>query len=169
MDLTHLHLTLNHIPVVGLVIGFLLLVWGVLKTNREIRNTGLVTIAITSLMAIPVYLTGRSAEEIAEKLPGVTEQLIDVHESAAMFSLVLCMIVGAVAIATLIGRRFVSEAINLAATLVVLVLVLLTGASIAYTANLGGQLRHNEIRQSPSEGPTSGSRIKESRDDDDDH
>ena len=38
MDLTHLHLILNHIPVIGIIIGFLILAWGALRGYDEVNE-----------------------------------------------------------------------------------------------------------------------------------
>lgn len=171
MDLAHLHLILNHVPVIGLVIGFFVLAWGVLRKYDDVGNIGLVTLFVTSLVAIPVYLTGEPAEDIVENLPGVSEQVIELHEDAAMYSLVLCIVVGVLALVALAARRFMSDAIAMIATFAVLVFTLLAGASIAYTANLGGQVRHTEIRQSQSGTTNTGSQTtekKKEKDDDDD-
>jgi hypothetical protein len=171
MDLVHIHLLLNHIPVFGLLIGFLILSWGTLRDYGEVKNTGLVVLFVTSLVAIPVYLTGEPAEEVVEKLPGVSEQIIGLHEDAAIYSLVLCIGTGIVAFLALIVRRFLSETIARFGIFFVLILALIAGASIAYTSNLGGQVRHSEIRQAQSGtngAETPAAEKKKEKDDDDD-
>lgn len=170
MDLTHLHLVLNHVPVIGLMIGFFVLVWGTIRKYDHVKNTGLLLLLVASIVTIPVYLTGEPAGEIVEKLPGVSEQIIGLHEDAAMFSLVLCIAVGGLAFLALIVRRFFSDAIGMIAIFAVLILTSLAGVSIAYTANLGGQVRHTEIRQSQVGTPQTESKTtdkKRERDDDD--
>lgn len=148
MDLVHIHLLLNHIPVFGLLIGFLILAWGIFRDYGEVKSTGLTVLFLTSLVAIPVYLTGEPAEEVVEELPGVSEQIIKLHEGAAIYSLVLCIGTGIFAFLALVARRLLSETLATIATFLVLILALSAGASIAYTSNLGGQVRHSEIRQS---------------------
>lgn len=171
MDLVHIHLLLNHIPVFGLLIGFLILSWGTLRDYGEVKSTGLVVLFVTSLVAIPVYLTGEPAEEVVEKLPGVSEQIIGLHEDAAIYSLVLCIGTGIVAFLALIARRFLSETIARFGIFFVLLVALIAGASIAYTSNLGGQVRHSEIRQAQSGtngAETPAAEKKKEKDDDDD-
>jgi hypothetical protein len=171
MDLVHVHLLLNHIPVFGLLIGFLIVAWGVLRSYGEVRDTGLMVLCLTALVAIPVYLTGEPAEEVVEKLPGVSEQIIGLHEDAAIYSLVLCIGTGIIAFLALIARRFLSEMIATIATFLVLILAVVAGASVAYTANLGGQVRHSEIRQAQTGtavAETPAEEKKKEKDDDDD-
>ncbi len=171
MDLVHIHLLLNHVPVLGLLIGFLILAWGTLRGFDEVKNVGLIVLFVSSLIAIPVYLTGEPAEEVVENLPGVSEQIIELHEDAAIYSLVLCIITGILAFVALMARRFLSESTAKIAIFIVLIQSLIAGGSIAYTANLGGQVRHSEIRQ--GQNATTGNEAspteKTKQKDDDDH
>lgn len=153
MDLVHIHLLLNHVPVIGLVIGFLILAWGMFRKYSDVKDAGLIVLFVTSLVAIPVYLTGEPAEEAVEKLAGVSDQLIELHEDAAVYSLALCIAVGIAAFVLLIARRFLSETLAMIGTFLVLVLAAVAGASIAYTSNLGGQVRHSEIRVAQNNAP----------------
>lgn len=172
MDLVHIHLLLNHVPVIGLVIGFAILVWGLFRKSGELKDAGLLVLFVTSLAAIPVYLTGEPAEEAVEKLAGVSEQIIELHEDAAVFSLALCISVGIVAFVTLVARRFLSETPAMIGMFVVLALSAAAGASIAYTSNLGGQVRHSEIRLAQNNAPGAAdapaAEKKKEKDDDDD-
>jgi uncharacterized membrane protein len=146
MDLTHLHLMLNHVPVTGVVFGFLIGFVGVLARSKTATRVGLGMIVFSALIAIPVYLTGDTAEELVEGLPGVSEAVISQHESAATLSLALACVAGGLALLTLFfGRSLVSKIPGylIGATLLV---ALVATASMARTANLGGQIRHTEIR-----------------------
>jgi uncharacterized membrane protein len=146
MDLAHLHLMLNHIPVIGVGFGFAVLLVGTIARSRGITGVGLGLLIFSALIAIPVYLTGGSAEEIVERLPGVSGSMTDQHQSAAALSLALVIASGAFAIGTAV-YTFRSKAgrpgILVIATLL---MTLVTGSSMVRTANLGGQIRHTEIR-----------------------
>jgi uncharacterized membrane protein len=148
MDSTHLHLMLNHFPVLGIMIGFLILLWGVLRGFEEVKTVGLVVLVLTAIAAIPVYLTGEPAEEIVENLPGVSEQIIELHEDSALFSLILAIATGVLAFAGLIFKRFSSANVARFSMYAVLLLSFISGTLMARTAYLGGQIRHTEIRQS---------------------
>ena len=169
MDLTHLHLMLNHLPVVGVIFGFLILLWGFLRGYEEVKNVGLMVLIFTAAAAVPVYLTGEPAEEAVENLPGVTEQIIELHESSALISLILAVVTGTGALATLILKQFSSAAIARFSGAAVLLLSFVTGTFMARTANLGGQIRHTEIRQSaPTDNPANNTQPRKAEDDDDD-
>lgn len=169
MDLTHLHLILNHIPAVGIFIGFLTVAWGIVRRYDEVQKAGLIMLVLTALVAIPVYLTGEPAEETVEGLPGVSEQIIELHEDAAIYSLVLAIVTGALAIVALFAMRFLSTKTGLFFAFVALLVSFISGASMAYTANLGGQIRHTEIRQAQGAdtGPQGRSRETKKEENDD--
>lgn len=145
MNGAHIHLLLNHLPIIGTIFGLLLLLYALLRKSDEVKRISLAVFVFTGLAAVPTYLTGEPAEEIAEKLPGVTEALIEGHEDAAMFALIAAIATSIVALAGLfIARRDRPFPSWLALT--ILLLALATGGLMARTANLGGQIRHTEIR-----------------------
>ena len=63
MTWSHLHLMLNHVPVLGAVFGFLLLAYGVWRKNDTLQRAALWSFAVVALVAVPVYLTVEPAEE----------------------------------------------------------------------------------------------------------
>ena len=147
MNPAHLHIILNHIPVIGIPFGVALLVWGFFRKSQEVKRTGLVVFVAIALVTIPTYLTGKAAEDMVEHLPGVSDDLIENHEAAAVIALVATSILGGLSlIRLLIPARFAA----VGAPLTVLVFVFSLGVAgwLARTANLGGRIRHPEIRQS---------------------
>lgn len=145
MDAAHMHLLLNHIPVIGTAVGLFLLAWGLWRTSDELKKVSLSIFIISAVIAIPTYLTGESAEELVEHLSGVSESLIERHEDAAVLAVAALELLGLAAAVTLVLFQRAHRAVNmmLAASLV---LALVTGGLMARTANLGGQIRHTEIR-----------------------
>jgi hypothetical protein len=152
MDATHLHLILNHVPVIGAPIGLLLLGWAVVRRNEEVGRAAMGVFIIAALVAIPVFLTGESAEHAIERLGVAPESLVEQHEQAALFALIGTSALGLVALAALIislrGRHTLTHAAMGLAGLVALA----TAGVTAWTANLGGQIRHTEIRAHTPDG-----------------
>ncbi|MFM8178483.1 MAG: hypothetical protein ACKOAG_04760 [Candidatus Kapaibacterium sp.] len=145
MDAAHLHLLLNHAPIVGTVIGTVLLAWAVITRQASVRAAAASVLVAMALVAIPVYLSGEPAEESVEELPGVSEAFIEDHEDAAKWSLVAMEVAGALALSGIVASRKghpLADALG-KATLVVGVI---TCVLMARTGNLGGQIRHTEIR-----------------------
>ncbi|MCS6804786.1 MAG: hypothetical protein RMM98_08725 [Acidobacteriota bacterium] len=155
MNSAHAHLILNHIPVIGLWLSVIVLAIGLLKKSEEIKKLSLMLFVIVALIMIPTYLTGEPAEEIIERLPGISHDLIERHEEAALPAAIVVAILGVVALFGVIrarGGAIVPSWVVMAS----LVLSLIGGGMMAWTAHLGGQIQHPETRpgfQLPAEGP----------------
>jgi uncharacterized membrane protein len=139
-----LHLVLNHLPVFGILFGFVVLALGLWRRNESWTRLSLGMLVVVGIAAAFVMMTGESAEEAVEHLPGVSESIIHEHEEAAELTALITYALGAGALVALwvFRRRAMPRAVSVVA------LVLTMGASglVAYTAHLGGQIRHTEIR-----------------------
>jgi len=144
MDLLHIHLLLNHVPVVGMIGSAALLVAALVTRSRDLAIASLIALVIVALIALPVFFTGEPAEERVENVAGINKAAIEQHEHAAKLALIAIEIGGALALLSLIAfalRRRV-PVVGAAATL----LVCLAGAVlVARAANLGGEIRHTEL------------------------
>ena len=144
MSLVHLHLLLNHVPVVGTLFALLLFAAAIFLRETVSTKFALGFSVAIALVAVAVYFTGEPAEEAVEKLAGVSERIIEQHEEAAELSTIAMSMFGALALAALVilrkrkMPRWVGAA-GLAGTIVLT-------AVMGWTANLGGQIRHSEIR-----------------------
>ncbi len=142
----HVHLIINHFPVVGVLGGILLLVYALIRKSEEVKMVSLGVFVLIALMAIAVFFTGQAAEETVKKLPGVTEGYIGRHEEMAEYALILMEILGVLALTGLVLLKRLG-AIPKLVVLLALVMSLITAAVVGFTANLGGQIRHTEIRE----------------------
>ena len=145
MNWAHVHLLINHIPVLGTLFGALLLVFGIVKKNEEIKRVSLGIFVIIAVAALPVYFTGEPAEEIVEHLPGVDESILEEHEESALISFIAVGILGIFAIGTLWRYRRVDTIPN-RFVIAGLILSIIVFGLMAWTADLGGKIRHSEIR-----------------------
>ena len=145
MNTAHVHLLLNHVPVVGTLLGLLILVIGAWRKSEEIKKAALIVFGVIALAAIPAYLSGDPAEDAVKGIPGVSKAIIESHESAAAVSFTGVVILGAVGLAGLfLYRRDKSIPSWFASSTLIGALVVC--GLMAWTANLGGQIRHTEIR-----------------------
>lgn len=144
MNTTHLHLLLNHFPIIGTLIGSSLMLWGIIRNQTNIKTTSSILLVLMAIIAIPVYLTGEPAEESVEKLPGVLESMIELHEDAASLAIWLMGITGIVALwALFLERRKSKIAKN--AFLATFLFAVICFAAMARTGYYGGQIRHTEL------------------------
>lgn len=141
----HLHLLLNHIPILGSAFALLILGYGLLRKSDDVIRLGLLMFFVIGAAAVAVYFTGEPAEEMVEDLAGVSHDLIEEHEDAAKFATIVTAAAGVLALLSLLlhrGRRSAARA----ATLLTLVVGLAGAVAMARTGTLGGVIRHTEIR-----------------------
>ena len=144
MNASQIHLALNHVPLFFSVAGGLILLYGFIRRQEQVKLLSLYFMIIAALFIIPVYLTGEGTEEAVEKLPGVSENLIESHEEMAKIGLIIITITGIVALSTLIiknRRSLVKTALIMCG-----ILAFASFGVMVQTAHLGGQIRHSEIR-----------------------
>lgn len=115
-------------------------------------------------MVVPVYLTGEPAEEVIEHLPGVMESFIGSHEDAAKISLILTILTGVVAVVALLIRK--NEQRIRILNFTVMGIACVAALSLFYTANLGGKVRHTELRSGQAGAADESLRVKKDKDND---
>ncbi len=145
MDSTHLHLILNHFPIVGTLIGVGIMAYGYFTQSDATKKAALWTWVAMAAVAIPVFLTGEPAEESVEGLAGVSEAIIEAHEEAAELAIWVMEALGLLSLVTLF-LGFKNEKTKQMLTGVAFAVSLATFGLMAYTGYLGGQIRHTEIR-----------------------
>lgn len=153
MNAAHIHLMLNHIPLFGAAAVTILFVVAMVRRQQGVARAGLVLALLTALVTTVVYLTGEPAEELVENLPGISETVMETHEEIALFA---TLAVGGFALVALYSLLAFRHGVSMGFTKVLLVLSLVPLATMAYTAYLGGQIRHSEIRPAAVGDPGAG-------------
>jgi len=147
MDLTHIHLLLNHFPTIGYIIGGGLFVLSLITKSDDLKRASLVVLLGISLISIPTYMSGNGAQDAIKSLPGVSQALIEAHEGAALVAMGFMLVTGAFAWLGLWQFRRLARVPNWNLA-VILVLTVVTFSLMARASNLGGEIRHAEIRAS---------------------
>ena len=144
IDGTHLHLLINHLPVFGSMMGLLVLIYAMITKSEQTRIAAYLVMIVSAIGGAIAYFTGEAAEETAENLPGVSHDLIEMHEDAAFFAFWAFVIV---AVVSLVAIWMTKRKIRISMmSWIVLVLSLWAFSVVARTSYLGGQIRHSEIR-----------------------
>jgi formate hydrogenlyase subunit 3/multisubunit Na+/H+ antiporter MnhD subunit len=146
MSAAHVHLLLNHIPILGSIFGLLLLGYGILRKSDAINKASLGVFVITALFTIPVYLTGDGTARIVADLPGVSSALIARHDQMATMAMVAIEILGAISLLSLWLSWRRQRELRRWMILGAFVLALITSGLGMWTGAIGGQIRHTEIR-----------------------
>ena len=145
MNQAHIHLIVNHVPIVGSLFALILLGVVVLRQNDTLTQAGLVAVLAAGLLCLPAQLTGEGAAAIVQDMPRVSRALIANHAAAAELAFWVLESAAALALFGLLLRKNQSPKARLLALLTLLAAVLSFGL-LARAGNLGGQIRHTEIR-----------------------
>lgn len=145
MNDAHLHMVVNHFPIVGTIVAIGILIAGLLNKNQSIINTAYVLFIIGAVFGILSMNTGEGAEELVEDMPGIGWKIIHEHEELAEKMALLLDVLG---ILSLVGFYFQYKN-NPKQKLVSYLLLVLSIASlfvIQKVGTSGGEIRHTEIR-----------------------
>jgi uncharacterized membrane protein len=146
MNLAHLHLLLNHFPIIGTIVALGLFIASFIGKNDDLKRSSLIIFAAIALITLPAFFSGIGAQRAIRKESGVSLAVIDRHEGAAILAMFLMLITGALALVELWNRRRIrTEKIWSGTILAILVFSLLTTGVMARVGTTGGDIRHPEI------------------------
>lgn len=150
MNAAQLHLAFNHLPIVGVPIGAIFLAAYLLGKNDSFKVGGLWILALTAIAALPVYLGGGFAEDVVEKMPGITESLIEAHEDAGLIAMIFSLFASIMALLCLY-HKILPEKLGkilsgVSAIKLLFCLALIATGTLVWTAKLGGEIHHPEAR-----------------------
>jgi uncharacterized membrane protein len=138
-------MVVNHFPIIGTILGLGILIAGVAFKNNSLKNTAYCLFIVGAIFAYASMSTGEGAEEIAEKLPDVTDQVIHDHEEAAEKLAIALYILGGISIVGL----YLNFKNNSKDTLISFLAVVIAVVGVFFaqqTGTTGGEVRHTEIR-----------------------
>ena len=147
MNAAHLHLLVNHVSLFAVAFGAAALAYSLLKPSRDLRVAASVLFLLAATFGWIAVESGEGAEEIVEHLPGVEESFIEEHEEAAEAAQASVFVLAICALFMEAVARWKASWLKKTQAFVLLIAVLSVGL-IARTAQLGGQIRHTEIRLS---------------------
>ncbi|UMY64517.1 MULTISPECIES: hypothetical protein [unclassified Flavobacterium] len=145
MDGAHWHLVVNHLPIIFPIVGVIVMITGLVSKSEAVKRTASMIFILGALATIAAMSTGEGAEEIVEKISGVTENYIENHEETAEIFALLSYMLGGISVFGLwvsFKQKSFSSIISIA-TLVFAFVVLFFAQQ---TGTTGGEIRHTEIR-----------------------
>ncbi len=145
MTLLHLHLITNHLPVIGTAFALGLLGFGLWRKSADVTKAALGAFVICSLLALPAYFTGEPAEHAVKRMSGVSQSTIEEHQEAATVALIGIAVLGVMSLTGLIFFRH-GKPVPAWPGSIILIAALAVCGLMGWTAMLGGQIRHTEIR-----------------------
>ena len=146
MNLAHLHLLLNHFPIIGTIVALGLFIGSFVGKNDDLKRSALIIFAVVALITLPAFFSGIGAQRAVRKEPGVSTAVIDRHEGAAILAMFLMLTTGALALAELWKRRRIATERPWSGNiLAILIFSLVTTGVMARVGSTGGDIRHPEI------------------------
>ena len=147
MDTTHLHLLLNHVPTIGFIVALSFYIFSFFGNSDHVKQASLALMVGIAFISIPTYVTGNGAWAALQlmEMQDMTSSAVETHEGAAFLALVAIQITGALAFLGLWSLRR-TGALSSAANVVIFTFAAISFVLVAGAANLGGEIRHTEIR-----------------------
>lgn len=146
MNAAHQHLIINHFPIVGLILGVIVLLIGILLKSSVIRRTGLFLFVIAGITAIISFSTGEGAEEVVESLPSADHDLIHEHEEQAETLMPFMWGIMLLSLAALF-LEWKQKSMAMIASITVLLVGLIASYFAWETGDSGGEIAHPEVRK----------------------
>lgn len=144
MNASHWHLVVNHFPIVGGFIAFLVLLYGIIRRNVSVIKLGYILFVLIAISSVIATQTGEGAEEYLKSIKAVDdEQVLETHVQAADIANYAMIAVGVVALLALLIKRIRTVIYMPWITLILSVVALIL---MARAGNLGGEIMHKEIR-----------------------
>ncbi len=149
MNDAHLHIVVNHFPIIGLFFGILILLFGIIRNNGTLKSTAYIIFIFCMIMGKVSMMTGDNAEHSVEKMAGFSGEYIHEHEETAELFMKPLYVLGIVSIFGLVSvaKKRSSEKIVSICVLLIAAICLFLSKDVGTT---GGEIRHTEIRENTS-------------------
>ena len=144
-SMAHVHLLLNHIPVMGAIFITVMFLIALVFKNVFLQKVSLWFLVGVALATAATYVSGDGAKSAVQSLHLVPDAMIAAHEQAARYGLIFMFVVGIVALGGILlySRKPV---LPLYFRALVLIILLISIALFTYISFLGGLIMHPEIR-----------------------
>lgn len=144
MNDAHLHMVVNHFPIIGLFFGVAILLFGIFKKNPLVLNISYLIFIFCMIMGQVSMFTGENAEDIVENL-GISKDVIHTHEELAEGFMKVMYLLG---LASILGLFANIKKHSKALLLAYLILIIGVVSAVLSTpvGTSGGEIRHTEIR-----------------------
>lgn len=139
------HVVLNHFPITGLLLAWVVLLVGVVRRDRSVSLLGLVLVAVTAGSALFVMRAGEDAYPlIRDSLDAAGRQRLDRHADLAGFWGLGLYATAVLALAAFV-LALVRDELTARLSRVVAVATLASLIAVVVIAEAGGRIRHAEL------------------------
>ena len=150
MNDAHLHLVVNHFPIIGAILGLGILITGIVLKNNSVKNTAYSLFIVAAIFAALSMGTGEGAEEMVEDMPSIGKHIIHEHEEMAEKLAIVLYLLGLISIVGIFTNIKNKSKANLVSYLAVTIGAVAVFLALQ-TGTTGGEIRHTEIRANASQ------------------
>lgn len=150
MNNSHLHLVVNHLPIIFPIVGIILLFIGIFTKSEVTKRNAYIIFILGAIGSILAMATGENAEDAVEKLQGISKDLIHTHEEAAELFAGFSYVLGGFSLLALFSS-WKNYTFSKYAPYVVGLLAIGTLFFAQKAGTSGGEIRHTQIRNGFSE------------------
>ncbi|MGC1276316.1 MAG: DUF2231 domain-containing protein [Planctomycetaceae bacterium] len=148
MNTAQLHLMTAHLPVVGVPFAAGLIVAGLIGKSETLWRAGCWTLLIAAVFAAFPYFSGPPAYELLSEQYGVAAEPVERHAVVARAASLGLVLLGAVTVSALL-RDFQGDRPGRVLRTVILAGAVVVTYALAWSAHLGGSIRHPELVKPP--------------------
>ena len=145
MNDAHLHLVVNHFPIIGTIFGLGILISGIVLKNNSVKTVAYVLFIVAAIFAAFSMGTGEGAEELVEDMPSVGKQIIHEHEELAEKFAILLYAIGVMSFLSIFFSIKKNPLVKYSA-IATLILASIGVFLAKEVGTSGGEIRHSEIR-----------------------
>jgi uncharacterized membrane protein len=146
MNDAHLHMVVNHFPIIGTILAIGILIAGLLTKNNGVKKTSYCLFIVAAIFAALSMGTGEGAEELVENMPSVGKGIIHEHEEIAEKLAIVLYALGLLSIVA-IYLNFKKNSKEKIVSYIILGLALASLVVVQKVGTSGGEIRHTEIRE----------------------
>jgi uncharacterized membrane protein len=162
MNDAHLHMVVNHFPIIGTIFGLGILIVGLIMNNNTAKSIAYILFVVAAVFGFFSMSTGEGAEELVEDMPSIGKKIIHDHEEMAEKLALLLYVLGGISLVGLylnIKNHYKAKLVSFLIVIIAAVCVFV-GKEVGTS---GGEIRHTEIRANAL--PTPNGEVNENEDD----
>lgn len=145
MNDAHIHLLVNHLPIILPMIAIIARITAFFLDSDALKRFAMIMLILSGIFAFASMQSGEKAEEMLESTVFFTESYIEAHEEAAETYAIFTYVIAGMAIISL-WADFTKKSFAMILSEITLGLCIVSMYFAQKTGTTGGEIRHEEIR-----------------------
>lgn len=146
----HLHLLVNHFPILGVVFSFLIVLYAFLRPSVETYRIASLLFVFSGIMSFVAYQTGGPAASFLKQYPEIVRSKIGAHAEFSDIALWVSLGTSAIVLIFLVVSYMRDRFPNWMRFTLLLSQLACIGL-LSYASHLGALIRHVEIDPNPTQ------------------